>query len=78
ENDTDGKYAEWLSNALFNEMGDPRSPLPDDTWSAFSQSWVDSDVFGFQWYDVWVKKLTDGSIGIARFVPVDAETVDGW
>ncbi|QYC51748.1 portal protein [Proteus phage vB_PmiS_PM-CJR] len=78
ENDTDGKYAEWLSNALFNEMGDPRSPLPDDTWSAFSQSWVDSDIFGFQWYDVWVKKLTDGSIGIARFVPVDAETVDGW
>lgn len=78
ENDTDGKYAEWLRNALFNEMGDPRSALPDDTWSAFVQTWVDNDVFGFAWYDIWVKKLNDGSIGVARFVPVAQETVEGW
>lgn len=78
ENDTDGKYSDWLRNALFNEIGDPRAALPDDTWEAFVQTWVDTDVFGFGWYDVWVKKLSDGSIGIARFVPVAQETVDGW
>lgn len=78
ENDTDGKYSDWLRNALFNEIGDPRAALPDDTWEAFVQTWVDTDVFGFGWYDIWVKKLSDGSIGIARFVPVAQETVDGW
>lgn len=78
ENDTEGKYSDWLSNALFNEIGDPRAALPDDTWEAFVQTWVDTDVFGFGWYDIWVKKLSDGSIGIARFVPVAQETVDGW
>lgn len=78
ENDNNGEYAEWLRNALFNEMGDPHGALPDDTWSAFVQTWVDADVFGFGWYDIWVKKLLDGSIGIARFVPVAQETVSGW
>lgn len=78
ENDTEGKYSDWLRNALFNEIGDPRAALPDDTWEAFVQTWVDTDVFGFGWYDIWVKKLSDGSIGIARFVPVAQETVDGW
>lgn len=74
----DQKYVDWLYNALFVEMGDPRSPLPDDTWSAFVQTWIDIDVFGFGWYDNWIKKLKDGSIGIARLVPVAQETVDGW
>lgn len=74
----DQKYVDWLYNALFVEMGDPRSPLPDDTWSAFVQTWIDIDIFGFGWYDNWIKKLKDGSIGIARLVPVAQETVDGW
>lgn len=74
----DQKYVDWLHNALFVEMGDPRSPLPDDTWSAFVQTWIDIDIFGFGWYDNWIKKLKDGSIGIARLVPVAQETVDGW
>lgn len=78
ENDTEGKYSDWLSTALFTEIGDPRASLPDDTWEAFVQTWVDTDVFGFGWYDIWVKKLSDGSVGIARFVPVAQETVDGW
>lgn len=74
----DQEYVDWLHNALFVEMGDPRSPLPDDTWSAFVQTWIDIDIFGFGWYDNWIKKLKDGSIGIARLVPVAQETVDGW
>lgn len=74
----DQKYVDWLYNALFVDMGDPRSPLPDDTWSAFVQTWIDIDIFGFGWYDNWIKKLKDGSIGIARLVPVAQETVDGW
>lgn len=72
------KYAEWLQNTIENQMGDPQGALPDDTWSAFVQTWTDTDVFGWGWYDVWVKDLPDGSVGIARLVPVAAETLDGW
>ena len=68
EYDSEGNYSDWLSYALFNEIGEPRAALPDDTWEAFGQTWVDTDVFGFGWDDIWVKKLQDGSIGIARFV----------
>lgn len=72
------EYAEWLNDTLFKYMGDPRGALPDDTWDAFVQTWTDNDVFGFMWYDNWIKDLEDGSIGIARLVPVSPETVVGW
>lgn len=72
------RYSEWLQDAIENKMGDPRGALPDDTWSAFVQTWTDVDVFGWGWYDVWIKDLDDGSVGIARLVPVAAETLGGW
>lgn len=72
------RYADWLNRTLFTTMGDPRGALPDDTWDAFVQTWTDNDVFGFMWYDIWIKDLDDGSIGIARLVPVAPETVTGW
>lgn len=72
------EYAKWLEDAILNQMGDPRGSLPDDTFSAFVQTWTETDVFGWSWYDVWVKDLPDGSVGIARLVPVAAETLDGW
>lgn len=78
ENPEAVKYAEWLQNTIENQMGDPEGALPDDTWSAFVQTWTDTDVFGWSWYDVWIKDLPDGSVGIARLVPVAAETLDGW
>lgn len=78
ENPEAVKYAEWLENTIEKQMGDPEGALPDDTWSAFVQTWSDTDVFGWSWYDVWIKDLPDGSIGIARLVPVAAETLDGW
>jgi hypothetical protein len=78
ENPEAVKYAEWLENAIEKQMGDPEGALPDDTWSAFVQTWTDTDVFGWSWYDVWIKQLPDGSVGIARLVPVAAETLDGW
>ena len=59
-----------LQDAIKNKMGDPRGALPDDTWSAFVQTWTDVDVFGWGWYDIWVKDLDDGTVGIARLVPV--------
>ena len=43
------KYAEWLQNTIENQMGDPQGALPDDTWSAFVQTWTDTDVFGWGW-----------------------------
>lgn len=72
------KYSKWLEDTILNKMGDPQGALPDDTWSAFVQTWTETDVFGWSWYDVWVKELDDGSVGIARLVPVAAETLDGW
>lgn len=72
------EYAEWLEKCLMVNMGDPRGSLPDDTWSAFVQTWTDVDVFGWGWYDAWVKDLDDGTVGIARLVPVAPETLDSW
>lgn len=72
------EYAKKLESILFEQMGDPRSPLPDDTWSAFLQSWIQNDIFGWMWFDIWIKDLPDGSVGIARLVSVAAETLDGW
>lgn len=72
------KYKEWLESTLFTLMGDPRGALPDDTWDAFVDTWTDNDAFGFAWFDVWIKDLPDGSIGIARIVPVAQETIERW
>lgn len=72
------EYKEWLEKTLFKLMGDPRGALPDDTWNAFIDTWTDNDAFGFAWFDVWIKDLPDGSIGIARLVPVSQETIEKW
>lgn len=72
------EYAEWLHDVLHEQMGDPRGAQPDDTWSAFVQTFPECDAFGWAYYDVWVKDLPDGSVGIARLMPVAAETLWEW
>lgn len=70
--------AEWLYNALYEDMGDPRGAQPDDTWSSFVQTFAECDAFGWSYYDVWVKELADGSVGVARLMSVAPETLWEW
>lgn len=72
------QYSEWLEDAIINQMGDPRGAQPDDTWGAFVQTFPEVDAFGWGYYDVWVKDLPDGTVGIARLMPVAPETLDDW
>lgn len=70
--------AEWLHNALFTYMGDPEYKQPDDTWSAFVQTFPEVDSFGWGYYDVQTKLLDDGTTGVARLIPVTPETLYEW
>lgn len=72
------EYAGWLENALFKEIGDPRGAQPDDTWGAFVQTFAEIDAFGWGYYDVWIKDLPDGSVGVARLMGVAPETLWEW
>lgn len=78
ENPEAVRLSEWLHAALHDHMGDPRGNQPDDTWSAFVQTFTEIDTFGWGYYDVWVKDLPDGTIGIARLLPITPETLDTW
>ena len=78
ENPAAVESAEWLHDALFKLMGDPRGNQPDDTWAAFVQTFTEIDTFGWGYYDVWVKDLPDGTVGIARLMPVAPETLYEW
>lgn len=78
DNTAAAESAEWLHNALYDQMGDPRGNQPDDTWSAFVQTFTDIDSFGWGYYDVWVKDLPDGTVGVARLLPITPETLDTW
>ena len=57
DNDTEGKYSDWLSNALFNDFGDRGAALRADTGEAFVQTLVYTEVFGFGLYDICGKYL---------------------
>lgn len=70
--------AEWLRGALFTYMGDPEYKQPDDTWSAFVQTFPEVDGFGWGYYDVQTKLLDDGTTGVARLIPVTPETLYEW
>lgn len=70
--------AEWLYSVLYEQMGDSRGNQPDDTWSAFTQSFTEIDSFGWGYYDVQIKDLPDGTIGVARLLPVTPETLYEW
>lgn len=72
------ELAEWLHDALYTNMGDPRGSQPDDTWSAFVQTFSEIDSFGWGFYDVWIKDLPDGTVGVARLLPVTPETLYEW
>jgi hypothetical protein len=70
--------AEWLRATLFDHMGDPEYKQPDDTWSAFVQSFHEVDAFGWGYYDVQTKQLEDGTEGIARLIPIAPESLYEW
>lgn len=70
--------AKWLEAALFTHMGDPEYKQPDDTWSAFVQTFPEVDSFGWGYYDVQTKPLADGTEGVARLIPVTPETLYEW
>lgn len=72
------ELSEWLHDTLYDQMGDPRGAQPDDTWGAFVQTFADVDAFGWGYYDVWVKDLPDGTVGVARLMPVTPETLYDW
>lgn len=70
--------AEWLRAALMDHMGDPLNKQPDDTWSAFVQTFPEVDAFGWGYYDVQTKQLADGTEGVARLIPITPETLYDW